>query len=319
MSVLNNLTELPPGWIYAQLGDLIEPSKEKIDPLTADSSHYIGLEHIEKDTGKIISSGKSEDTTSIKSVFHEGDLLYGKLRPYLNKVCVPDFDGVCSTDILVFHKNANLSNKYLKYRMLCPDFVRFANQNATGVNHPRVDFKKISTFIMPLPPLAEQHRIVAKIEELFTRLDAGVESLKKARVQLKLNKQAVLKSAFEGRLSNNFRNKNELEPAIQFLRRLGIVQSSANDTQSNYIPFNWELSNIGKLKEFSLYGPRFSSDDYSDNGIVILRTSDISESGKVNLNKAPKINLTDEEFKKYKVEKGDLLITRTGSIGTLAV
>jgi type I restriction enzyme S subunit len=201
MNNSDNMPQLYQGWIYAQLGDLIEPSKEKINPIATDSSHYIGLEHIEKDTGKILSYGRSEEVTSTKSIFHEGDLLYGKLRPYLNKVCISDFNGVCSTDILVFKKQTYLSNKYLKYRMLCPDFVRFANQNATGVNHPRVDFKKISTFVLALLPLAEQRRIVAKIEELFTKLDAGMESLKKAKEQLKQCRRQILIDIFNNKMS----------------------------------------------------------------------------------------------------------------------
>src|SRR5690606_23836471 len=68
-----------------------------------------------------------------------------------------------------------------------------------------------------------------------------------------------------------------------------------------------------------LYGPRFSSEDYADDGYLVLRTSDISKAGRVNTGVAPRINLAAEEFHKYKVEKGDLLVTRTGSLGTLAL
>ena len=85
------------------------------------------------------------------------------------------------------------------------------------------------------------------------------------------------------------------------------------------LPETWTWVNLGILKQFSLYGPRFSSDDYSTTGYVVLRTSDISESGKVDTQKAPLLSLGEEEFAKYRVEKGDLLITRTGSLGTLAV
>lgn len=85
------------------------------------------------------------------------------------------------------------------------------------------------------------------------------------------------------------------------------------------LPKGWAWTTIGNLKLFSLYGPRFSSEDYSEKGITVLRTSDISDSGKVFMEKAPKINLSEEDFEKYKVKIGDLLITRTGSIGTLAV
>ncbi|WP_193427118.1 restriction endonuclease subunit S, partial [Hymenobacter lapidarius] len=85
------------------------------------------------------------------------------------------------------------------------------------------------------------------------------------------------------------------------------------------MPKSWVWSNLGFLKSFSLYGPRFSSDDYAPTGISVLRTTDINDSGKVDLSSTPKINLSASDFEKYKVVKGDLLITRTGSLGTLAV
>ncbi len=85
------------------------------------------------------------------------------------------------------------------------------------------------------------------------------------------------------------------------------------------LPSSWSWTSLKGLKEFSLYGPRFSSDDYADEGVSVLRTSDISEGGKVDINSAPKLPLDEEQFEKYKCKTGDLLITRTGSLGTLAV
>ena len=157
----------------------------------------------------------------MKARFFAGDLLYGKLRPYLNKVYFAEFDGVCSTDILVFSKNNNISNKYLLYRFLCKDFVRYANLNTSGVQHPRVDFKKLADFIVPIAPLPEQHRIVARIEELFSRLDAGVEALRRAKAQLQRYRQSVLQAAVEGRLTAEWRAAHpEVEPAEELLKRM---------------------------------------------------------------------------------------------------
>ncbi len=148
--------------------------------------------------------------------------LYGKLRPYLNKVYIAQFDGVCSTDILVFPQSSHISNKFIAYRFLSPDFVSFASQRVSGVQHPRVSWKDIGQFSLYLPPLSEQQRIVTKIEEFFTRLDAGVEALKKIKVQLKRYRQAVLKYAFEGKLTEKWReaHKDELEPASVLPERI---------------------------------------------------------------------------------------------------
>src|SRR5438128_384123 len=91
---------LPEGWLNLRLGDVIEPSKDKIEPSKRPSALYLSLEHIQPETTRIIGKGSAGDVTSTKSVFRAGDVLYGKLRPYLNKVALPDFDGICSTDIL---------------------------------------------------------------------------------------------------------------------------------------------------------------------------------------------------------------------------
>jgi len=106
--------DLPEGWVFLTLGD-IKPSTERFDPVKGKNRRCVGLEHMERDTGVILGTQDSKSTKSSKTVFRRGDLLYGKLRPYLNKVAVPDFDGVCSTDILVFRQNSFISNTFLKY------------------------------------------------------------------------------------------------------------------------------------------------------------------------------------------------------------
>ncbi|KKH33038.1 hypothetical protein [Methanosarcina mazei] len=107
-------SELPEGWKSVSLGELVQPSKEKIEPSENPNLKYVGLEHIESHKCQIKGYGFSVDIKSTKTMFHRGDVLYGKLRPYLNKVCVPNFDGVCSTDILVFNATSNLNN-YCNY------------------------------------------------------------------------------------------------------------------------------------------------------------------------------------------------------------
>jgi len=218
----NGLPELPQGWVWTSLGGITEPSKEKVNPQEIQKMPYIGLEHIEKDTGRLLDFGYSDEVRSTKAVFHRGDLLYGKLRPYLNKVHIADFDGVCSTDILVFPKSPYVSNRYLLYRLLSGDFVRYANLNVSGVQHPRANFKTLSQFPVALPPSAEQQRIVARIEELFTQLDAGVAALEQAQAQLRRYRQAVLKAAVEGELTREWRelHQEELEPASALLERI---------------------------------------------------------------------------------------------------
>ena len=91
--------ELPDGWKWVHLGGILDVSKKKMEEFTPDTK-YVGLENIEKDTG-VIRAVNADGIKSTKNVFEAGDILYGKLRPYLNKHGVVEFSGVCSTDILV--------------------------------------------------------------------------------------------------------------------------------------------------------------------------------------------------------------------------
>src|SRR5438445_3087587 len=132
--------ELPEGWGSVSLGELVSPSKEKVEPAKRPDSPYLSLEHIESGTAKVVGQGKGADVTSTKAVFRGGDLLYGKLRPYLNKVCIPDFDGICSTDILVFPKSPFIDNRFLLGFLMQSDVVEFANHNSNGIQLPRISF-----------------------------------------------------------------------------------------------------------------------------------------------------------------------------------
>src|SRR5690242_16151995 len=100
----------PEGWVTTTVGQVTAPSAERFEPTGAAGVPYLSLEHLESNTHRIIGRGDSSQVRSTKSVFRKGDVLYGKLRPYLNKVAVADFDGVCSTDILVFPSSPYLDS-----------------------------------------------------------------------------------------------------------------------------------------------------------------------------------------------------------------
>ncbi len=329
------LPELPEGWVWTRLGELIEPSNEKADPLKIRKMPYIGLEHIEKDTGKLLSYGDSNEVKSTKTRFHSGDLLYGKLRPYLNKVLVVDFDGICSTDILVFSKNSYISNKYIAHRFLCSDFVRYANQNVSGVQHPRVNFYTLSQFSIPLPPLPEQRAIVSKIEQLFSDLDNGIKNFKKAQAQLKLYRQAVLKKAFEGELTKKWREEQSGLPSANILmeqierthnKKRNTLKSITEEEKKilSELPETWTWGRLGNLVNqivVGYVGPITKSlTDDENNGVRLLSTTHIGEKKFLN-NK--EIRFVTKQFseknKKSEVKSGDILVARHGDSGKCCI
>lgn len=215
------MRELPAGWAEVALGEVWGESRARVLPETAPLARYIGLEHVESGTNRITGEGTAGDVKSTVAVFSSGDVLYGRLRPYLNKVIQPSFDGVASTEFLVFNEREALSSQFLLHLLSSSDVVAHANAASSGVNLPRVSGKRLGEFRLGLPPPSEQNRIVARIEVLFAKLDDGVTALKRVEVNLERYRASVLKAAVEGRLTEQWRSDNPPEETgEELLRRI---------------------------------------------------------------------------------------------------
>ena len=202
--------ELPKGWIKVNLNNLVFPNRPRVSPQKYPNFPFIGMEHVSPQTMKLLGTDIAKNMKSNAVHFYSHDVLYGRLRPYLNKVYKPDFEGLCSSEFIVFPETECLSSKYLQYLLNSAKFVSFSSHLNEG-ERPRVDFNTIGNYEFLLPPLNEQNRIVEKIEELFSDIEQGIESLKTAQKQLKVYRQAVLKWAFEGKLTEKWRSQIQQE------------------------------------------------------------------------------------------------------------
>ena len=154
--------------------DLLNQIREEKNKLIADKKikpekSLLDLEDIEKDSGKIINKKFFDGTnaTSSKNIFQCGNVLYGKLRVYLNKVVIADEDGYCTSEILPLNFGKNIFNRHAQIVLMSPMFVQYANKNSYGTKMPRLGTKAGQLALFPLPPLAEQKRIVERLEELL--------------------------------------------------------------------------------------------------------------------------------------------------------
>ena len=202
------MSALPEGWAEVELGEVWHESRARARPDAIARTGYIGLEHVEGGTNRITGAGRSDSVKSAVAVFSAGDILYGRLRPYLNKVIQPSFAGVASTEFLVFKETHALVNGLLMHLLSSSALVAYASANSAGVNLPRISAKRLAEYRFLLAPLPEQHRIVARIEALFSKLDEGVAALKRAEANLERYRAAVLKAAVEGRLTEHWRSEN---------------------------------------------------------------------------------------------------------------
>lgn len=343
-----NLPALPMGWCWTTLGE-ISKSLNPGFPSGKHNQENLGIPHLRpmniNSEGKIdLSIVKYVEISRYEKLL-KGDVLFNNTNSpiLLGKTAyiAKNTNWAYSNHMTRIRFLENLINsefisRYLHYLFYIGYFQIHCTNHVNQASISKT-FLEQNVYV-PLPPLPEQHRIVQKIEELFTDLDAGVQELEKAKVQIKNYRQTVLKAAFEGKLvqtENELaeKEKQNYETAYELLENIIEIKrhnsenrkiecekpyGPANNSLPN-LPKGWCWTNLEQLKSFSLYGPRFSSKDYSEEGYLVLRTSDISESGKVDINSAPKLNLSRETFLKYKIEIGDLLITRSGSLGTLAV
>lgn len=326
--------DLPEGWAVAPLRDVIQPSKEKIDPKRVPDSPYLGLEHIEANSRRIIGQAKASDAASTKAVFRAGDVLYGKLRPYLNKVCRPTFDGVCSTDIIVFPQKPELDSRFLMYFLNRPDVVEATTHAMAGVNLPRIGFDTLGDLDFPLPPLAEQKRIADRIEALLKSTDTARERLARIPGILSRLRQSILASACSGGLTEHWRGSGM--PCTDVRRTIDRMHQARTDslrkhrrrTHDRYLdptpidldalpelpefPETWSVSTVGFAAERIQYGTSEKADSDASSGLPNLGMQNIQE-GRIELQALKYVKRTAPGVADLILAKGDLLFNRTNS------
>ena len=169
------------------LGDLCTLIVEQVDPLTtAQDRCYIGLEHLRPGRLRVENSGRATDVQSHKFAFVKGDVLYGKLRPYLDKAILADVDGICTTELLVLRAKAGITPEFLVCAIHSPDFIEHAMSGVTGAHHPRTSWGHISTF--EVSSLSESQQRVAsqllwRIQNLIVKCERGIITAQKIKYE----------------------------------------------------------------------------------------------------------------------------------------
>ena len=163
--------DIPDSWEWVRLGELCNYGKCNSIPATKipKEAWLLDLEDIEKDTGRILNKKRMKDvkSNSSKHIFNTGNVLYSKLRPYLNKVVIADEDGYSTSEILPLDFGMNIFDRYAQIVLMSPYFINYTVKCSYGVKMPRLGTTDGQLAVFPLPPLEEQKRIVAKIEELM--------------------------------------------------------------------------------------------------------------------------------------------------------
>ena len=190
------LGEIPEEWRVVRLGEVCTRRNEIVQPKGDGKYKFIGLEHIESGRIKISNYGSDKEVKSSKFKFYPGDILYGKLRPYLDKAVIADFEGICSTDLLVLTTKIDETlPEFLIYVIHSKGFINYAIATTSGTNHPRTSWKAISKYKFGLPPLEEQKQIA----EILSTVDRRLELLRQKRGKLERVKRGLMKDLLTGR------------------------------------------------------------------------------------------------------------------------
>ena len=187
------------GWRVARLGGVCSFEKEQNIHV---GLPYVGLENIESGTGRFLGAENSVSVKSATFRFTAAHVLYGRLRPYLNKVLLPEFEGHCSTEIFPILAGREVLREYLFHWLSTDATVNLIDATSTGARMPRANMNAVLDFEIPVPPLPEQRRIVSILDEAFEAIataKANTErNLRNARELFEGHHQAVLERAGEG-------------------------------------------------------------------------------------------------------------------------
>lgn len=177
--------QMPKEWSVVSFADTCHFRKEVYDPKKeSEEMPYIGMEHIEQNTGVLLETSSSLATNSTKWRFHEGDILFNKLRPYLGKYWIADFKGVCSTEMFVLAPKQKVTREFLLYFISTPAFISYANQHSSGTRMPRANEQKLKELKLGLPEKSEQRQIVDALSTIDQKISTN-KQLKDKLIQLK--------------------------------------------------------------------------------------------------------------------------------------
>lgn len=310
------LPKIPSSWEWTRLGNVVDygsPDKaESVD--IPDNAWLLDLEDIEKDTSRVLQRKTFRDSPSksTKTAFAAGDVLYGKLRPYLNKVIVADAPGYCTTEIIPIRSFGFIEPAYLCHTLKRPEFLAYANSKSYGMNLPRLGTDDARRAAFPLPPLAEQKRIVAKVDQLMAlcdRLESQLRERDTRHAALTRSSLARFSDApTPANLNFLFHRSYTISPADLRNSILTLaVQGKLVPQQSE--PQVGSLESI--LAEASVNG--VSKGPTSDTSATeILRISAGTSRGDFYVNEYDfkHVDLPPDEIQKFQLAPGDLLACR---------
>ncbi|MEQ1718214.1 MAG: hypothetical protein ABL907_19915 [Hyphomicrobium sp.] len=322
--------DLPDGWRWERLGNLVEKSSAKHQPDKESRLPFVGLEHIPPHEMRIEGVGSFAVMRSAGSAFLPGDVLYGRLRPYLNKVWVADRAGACSGELLVLRPKAGMDARYVALNLHSQRYVYYASHIVTG-DRPRIDFDLVGAFPVPVPDEGTQRQVVARIDALFAEIDEGEAALAEARAGVETYRKALLKAAVTGELTSDWRAANPPQETGEHLlariladrrarwhadpknARKKYTEPAGPDTDGlPELPEGWAWASLQQIA-FISGGATVDAKRRPDDPVEVpyLRVANVQR-GALNLSKMKTITIERTKLADLALMPGDILLNEGG-------
>ncbi|WP_285352517.1 restriction endonuclease subunit S [Pseudomonas sp. ME-P-057] len=312
------MSELPATWLAVTLGDVINYADNvTVEPQDMEpSALLIELEDIERHTSKLLDrqTVEARSPKSSKNRFLKGQVLYGKLRPYLNKVIRADQDGYCSGEIIAISPGL-LDRDYLFYALKSPEFLGYVEAVSHGMRMPRLGSQQAKAARFILPPLAEQTRIALKLDELLAQVESVKSRIDSIPALLKRFRQSVLAAAVSGRLTEEWRADNSTCTSHTQLSNLQTGKNTPPGGSS--LPISWALKNASEVCGFITKGttPPKEKMSANPNEVPYIKVYNLTFTGALDFSVDPTFVDADTHsiyLKRSIVKPGDVLMNIVG-------
>ena len=345
--------DIPENWEWVRLGTIstYAETKKKINAQDADPNLWgLDLEDIEKG-GQLISQKTVGERKAVgdKTIFRCGDILYSKLRPYLLKILVAPNNGICTPEIVPFNLYGKVNAYYIVEFLKSPYVDQVINSVTYGVKMPRVGTETMTSLLVPLPPISEQARIVARlkcvlpaVQSYNTAYEKGGKLTTEFPIQLK---KSILQYAVQGelvpqdpadepasvllehiraekeQLIKAGKIKRDKHESVIFRRdnsyyeKVDGIERCIDDEIPFEIPENWEWCRLGTILQ-KLTDGTHSTPKYAASGIPFISVKDIS-SGKISFESTKFISEEEHELLASRCDphRDDILLTKVGTTG----
>ena len=303
--------EIPDNWVWTTLeeisnyGDCYNVSVTDI----ADNEWILELEDLEKDTASIIQklSKKERNIKGVRHKFKKGDVLYSKLRTYLNKVLVAPKAGYCTTEIIPFNSYCDISTHYLCHVLRSAYFLDYTQQCGYGVKMPRLSTNDACKGMVPLPPLSEQQRIVMEIDKWLALIDQIEQGKADLQNTIKQTKSKILDLAIHGKLVPQDPND---EPAIKLLKRINPDFTPCDNGHYAQLPDGWCAVALKDLCENINGLWKGKKEPFVNVGVI--RNANFTKDFKLDYSNIEYIDVEQRTFAKRHLENGDLIVEKSG-------